>query len=180
MANGLINFHWFLVLFIASYFSLLCSASNKIRQGEILRDGDKIISPKGKFNLGFFSPKGSNQRYLGIWYADVPVISVVWVANRDSPVSDRNGVFTIEKNGNLVVKDGRGDLLWSTNVSVIETTNSTVSLLDTGNLVILNDNNKDLWQSFQHPTDTFLPEMRVYMDGVLRSWTSESDPSPGR
>ncbi|XP_009607303.1 G-type lectin S-receptor-like serine/threonine-protein kinase B120 [Nicotiana tomentosiformis] len=180
MANGLINFHWFLVLFIASYFSLLCSASNKIRQGEILRDGDKIISPKGKFNLGFFSPKGSNQRYLGIWYADVPVISVVWVANRDSPVSDRNGVFTIEKNGNLVVKDGRGDLLWSTNVSVIETTNSTVSLLDTGNLVMLNNNNKALWQSFQHPTDTFLPEMRVYMDGVLRSWTSESDPSPGR
>ncbi|XP_060203321.1 G-type lectin S-receptor-like serine/threonine-protein kinase B120 [Lycium barbarum] len=173
MASGLIISHWCIFLFIIS------CAANKIRQGEILRDGDTIISPKRKFILGFFSPKGSKERFLGIWYADVPVDSVVWVANRDKPISDKNGVFTIEKNGNLVVKNGRGDLLWSTNVTV-DTTNSTGSLLDNGNLVIVNSNNRDLWQSFQHPTDTFLPQMKVYMDGVLRSWTTESDPSSGR
>ncbi|KAK4345103.1 hypothetical protein RND71_035279 [Anisodus tanguticus] len=154
-------------------------SANKIRQGEILRDGDTIISPKRNFILGFFSPKNSKQRFLGIWYADVQVDSVVWVANRDKPISDKNGIFTIEKNGNLVVKNGRGDLLWSTNVTVA-TMNSTGSLMDNGNLVIVNGNNRALWQSFQHPTDIFLPEMRVYMDGAFRSWTSESDPSPGR
>ncbi|MCD9645418.1 hypothetical protein HAX54_034301 [Datura stramonium] len=129
-------------------------------------------------------PKGSssNQRFLGIWYADVPVDSIVWVANRDKPISDKNGIFTIEENGNLVVKDGRGHLMWSTNVSATTTTtkNSTASLSDNGNLVIVNSNNRGLWQSFQHPTDTFLPEMKVYMDGVFRSWTSKTDPSPGR
>ncbi|KAJ8534916.1 hypothetical protein K7X08_016644 [Anisodus acutangulus] len=173
MASGLIISHWCIFLFIIS------CAANKIRQGEILRDGDTIISPKRNFILGFFSPKSSNQRFLGIWYADVQVDSVVWVANRDKPISDKNGIFTIEKNGNLVVKNGRGDLLWSTNVTVA-TMNSTGSLMDNGNLVIVNGNNRALWQSFQHPTDTFLPEMRVYMDGAFRSWTSESDPSPGR
>ncbi|CAN4087131.1 unnamed protein product [Withania somnifera] len=130
--------------------------------------------------MGFYSPKGSsNQRFLGIWYADVPIDSVVWVANRDKPVYDKNGIVTVEKNGNLVVKNGHGDLLWSTDVSIV-TNNCTATLLDNGNLVIVNSNNKGLWHSFQHPTDTFLPEMRVYMDGILRSGTSESDPSPGR
>lgn len=79
----------------------------------------------------------------------------------------------------MVVKNGHGYVLWSTNVS-IGTNSCTASLSDNGNLLIVNSNNKVLWQSFQHPTDTFLPEMKVFMDGILRSWTSESDPSPGR
>ncbi|KAM3343687.1 hypothetical protein P3S68_025777 [Capsicum galapagoense] len=97
----------------------------------------------------------------------------------DKPVTDNNGIVTVEENGNLVVKNGHGYVLWSTNVS-IGTNSCTASLSDNGNLLIVNSNNKVLWQSFQHPTDTFLPEMKVFMDGILRSWTSESDPSPGR
>lgn len=79
MARGFI-FHF---LFIIFYFNLLSCTSNKIKQGEILRDGDTLISPKKKFVLGFFSPKGSyNQKFLGIRYADVPIDSFVWVAIR--------------------------------------------------------------------------------------------------
>ncbi|MCD9643239.1 hypothetical protein HAX54_030537 [Datura stramonium] len=177
---------WCHLLLILFYLCLLCSSANIIRPGEIFKDGDNITSPQGKFILGFFSPiKISNQRFLGIWYADDPMKSVVWVANRNKPVvSEEKGVFTIEKDGNLVVKDGHGHLLWSTNISGA-TTNSTAFLRDSGNLVISNSSGM-LWESFQYPTDTYLPDMRLYLDPksgehrFLTCWKSESDPSPGR
>ncbi|MCD9643237.1 hypothetical protein HAX54_030535 [Datura stramonium] len=48
------------------------------------------------------------------------------------------------------------------------------------------NNNTVLWESFQNPTDTFLPQMRILMDlhsgedRIFSSWTSKNDPSPGR
>ncbi|KAG5578778.1 hypothetical protein H5410_049405 [Solanum commersonii] len=181
MASCIIISNWYIFLFSVFYINLLCcTCTSKISQGEILRDGDMLISPKRKFLLGFFSPNVSNnQRFVGIWYVDGPKNSFVWVANRDKPIFDKNGVFTIEKNGNLVVKNGRGDLMWTNNVTAMNN-NCTAHLSDYGNLMMFNGNNKELWQSFQHPTDTFLLDMRFYLDEVLRSWTSESDPSPGR
>ncbi|CAN4117433.1 unnamed protein product [Withania somnifera] len=170
-----------------SYFCLFCLAANIIRQGEILKDGDSISSPQGRFVLGFFSPvKNSKRSFLGIWYADDPMKSVVWVANRNKPVSEGKGILTIEKDGNLVVKDtGNGHLLWSTNISSATRNSTTAFLRDSGNLVISN-NSSVLWESFQHPTDTYLPDMRLNLDPeggerrFLTSWRSEIDPSPGR
>lgn len=190
MASDIIISNWCIFLLTVFYFNFQCCTctSNKIRQGEILRDSDILISPKKEFILGFFSPNVSNnQRFLGIWYVDGPFNSFVWVANRDKPIFDKNGTFTIDKNGNFVVKNGHGNLMWTTNVSTSksqtarkERQNCTAFLSDDGNLIIVNSNNKELWQSFHHPTDTFLPGMKFYMDQVLRSWTSESNPSPGR
>lgn len=60
-------------------------------------------------------------------------------------------------------------------------------LLDTGNLVLLNsESGATIWQSFDHPSDTVLPNMQITVSNysirqpVLRSWTSPSDPSVGR
>ncbi|XP_059292828.1 G-type lectin S-receptor-like serine/threonine-protein kinase B120 [Lycium ferocissimum] len=192
MATGFRLPIWFVFLFVLSCFSSFCLAGDRFTLGETLKDGDNITSKEGKFVLGFFSPTtGSSKRYLGIWYADIKVKTVIWVANRNKPVHDKNGTFLIDKIGNLVVKNGHGDLLWSSNVSV-ETRNSTACIMDDGNLVIRNNDrdatrlNSALWESFLHPTDTFLPGMRVLMERqgnerkVLSSWTNESDPSPGR
>ncbi|KAJ3678355.1 hypothetical protein LUZ60_002158 [Juncus effusus] len=58
-------------------------------------------------------------------------------------------------------------------------------LLDTGNLVLTNMQGVIVWQSFDHPTDTYIPGMRVGLDlqtgvnQVFRSWKSDHDPSPG-
>ncbi|MCD9643236.1 hypothetical protein HAX54_030534, partial [Datura stramonium] len=81
---------WCHLLLILSFLCLLCSSANTIRPGEIFKDGDNITSPQGKFILGFFSPADSTQRYLGIWYANVPEQTVAWVANRNKPSSDQN------------------------------------------------------------------------------------------
>ncbi|KAK3032646.1 hypothetical protein RJ639_036606, partial [Escallonia herrerae] len=59
-----------------------------------------------------------------------------------------------------------------------------VVLLDTGNLVLGNELNV-VWQSFDHPTDTFLPGGKLGLDKstnrsqVLTSWRSSDDPSSG-
>ncbi|XP_055804241.1 G-type lectin S-receptor-like serine/threonine-protein kinase B120 isoform X2 [Solanum dulcamara] len=189
MATGFRFSLWFLL--ILSCFSSFCLAGDRVTLGETLKDGDNITSKGGDFVMGFFSPAGTSKRYLGIWYADVSVKTFIWVANRNKPVHDKNGTFSIDKIGNLVVKDGNGDSLYSSNVS-FETTNSTVCLKDDGNLVIINNDrdatrlNSVLWESFLNPTDTFLPGMEVIMERqgkeqkVFSSWTNDSDPSPGR
>ncbi|KAM0831372.1 hypothetical protein ACQ4PT_065591 [Festuca glaucescens] len=53
-----------------------------------LRGNDTMLSAHGKFEVGLFSPAGSSGRfYLGIWYGNIPVQTVIWVGNRASPLS---------------------------------------------------------------------------------------------
>ncbi|KAK2424470.1 G-type lectin S-receptor serine/threonine-protein kinase [Trifolium repens] len=63
-------------------------------------------------------------------------------------------------------------------------------LLDTGNLVLRNRPDNDdaidpLWQSFDHQTDTFLPDGKIKLDKktkqpqYLTSWKNNEDPSTG-
>jgi len=54
-----------------------------------------LVSYKKQFQLGFFSlPIGSSngatilKKYLGIWYHDIEPLTVIWVANRDTPLID--------------------------------------------------------------------------------------------
>ncbi|XP_048232704.1 G-type lectin S-receptor-like serine/threonine-protein kinase At4g03230 isoform X2 [Ricinus communis] len=53
-------------------------------------------------------------------------------------------------------------------------------LMDFGNLVLSNQLARTTWQSFEHPTDTFLPGMRMDQNLMLTSWTSKIDPAPGQ
>lgn len=146
------------------------------------------MSASLNFELGFFSFKNSSHRYVGIWYRDIPGPSVIWVANRGNPIRDRKGVITIGSDGNLVITDGEKSQVWSSNATIPDQNAQIHAILrDDGNLVISStrNNNRELWQSFQHPTDTFVPGMIVPVNatmGELRSfisWKSSSDPSLG-
>ncbi|KAI3718789.1 hypothetical protein L6452_19673 [Arctium lappa] len=188
--NRLTNLH--LVSFVFLLFNLhVFSQSNNssIRLGDVIRDGETIVSPNQIFELGFFSPRNSSFRYVGIWYYRMPDQTVTWVANRDAPISGDSGVFGIQSNGGLSISDGNGTVYWLTD-SFPEAGNVTVMLVDTGNLILstvenAGDDTNALWQSCEHPTDTYLPNMRVYMnitrgDGVsFVSWRTPNDPSSG-
>ena len=91
---------------------------------------------------------------------------------------------------NLVLLSQNQTLLWSTNATTTKALNLIVQLLDNGNLVLKdgkdNNNNEDfLWQSFDHPGDTFLPGMKARLDrknGVsprITAWKNWDDPSLG-
>nr|GMD06901.1 G-type lectin S-receptor-like serine/threonine-protein kinase B120 [Ipomoea batatas] len=166
----------------------LCSAANMIQQGQWIKDdGENIVSEKDKFVLGFFSPEGTTNRYVGIWYSGITPQSVVWVANRENPILDKNGAFGLTGNGSFVVLDGKNVSVWNTNSSVTSS-NATMVLRETGELIILKSPgwrpNNTIWTSFNHPTDSFLPGMRVNLSAgeskLFTCWTNSSNPSPGR
>ncbi|GAU26338.1 hypothetical protein TSUD_101710 [Trifolium subterraneum] len=152
-------------------------------------DGNTLVSKGGIYELGFFTPGNSNKRYLGIWYKKIPIQTVVWVANRINPINDSSGTLTLNNiTGNLVLTQNNETVVWSTTSNSLRKKSVVAILLDTGNLVLIDEKeeNKEnfLWQSFDYPTDTFLPEMKFGLDfktGLnrrLTAWKSPDDPSP--
>ncbi|KAL9234122.1 hypothetical protein vseg_009026 [Gypsophila vaccaria] len=179
------------LLLIALFnFKSVSAASDSITTPQSLKDPETLISNNGNFMLGFFSPTDSTNRYLGIWFnkkVSDDTLEIVWIANRDSPVKDSTALLEISDDGNLQVTDEQNKIHWSSNVS--STANSSVAqLLDTGNLVLIPKGSvNSIWRSFDHPTDTLLPGVKltfnksVYDSNTnIRSWKSSNDPSSGR
>ncbi|XP_077243380.1 G-type lectin S-receptor-like serine/threonine-protein kinase At4g27290 isoform X2 [Tasmannia lanceolata] len=175
-------------LLFSIFLLQICSAIDTITPTQSIKDGETIISPGEKFALGFFSPPSNVNRYVGIWYNEVPDQTVVWVANRENPLTDSSGVLKITDDGNLVILDGRLKFIWSTNVSNFEK-NTSAKLLDSGNLILCNGNCADhkstVWESFDYPTHSMLPGMKLGLNlktGLnqsLTSWKSQNDPANG-
>ncbi|XVF77701.1 hypothetical protein PTKIN_Ptkin14bG0068100 [Pterospermum kingtungense] len=175
----------FLIIIIFSKASI---AIDMISPSQSLTDGMTLVSDGGRFELGFFSPGSSKNRYLGIWYNNLPIQTVVWVANRIHPINDSTALLKLETTGNVLLQDQNQTTVWSTN-STNEVQNPILQLLDSGNLVVRDgsDSNPEnyLWQSFDYPSDTMLPEMKVGYDlrtgfhRRLSAWKNSDDPSPG-
>ncbi|KAK6932429.1 Serine-threonine/tyrosine-protein kinase, catalytic domain, partial [Dillenia turbinata] len=166
-------------------FLLPFSASNdKLAPNQAIKDGEFLVSEGRSFKLGFFQPGNSRFRFLGIWFNRVPQLTVVWVANRDNPISGSSGELYVDRSSNLALFDGsRSFPIWSTNVAV---NSSVVQLLDSGNLVLVQQPSQNtVWQSFDYPTDTMLSGMKFGLDRrtglnrVLTSWKSADDPGTG-
>lgn len=179
----------FTFLCFLAVFSHAASSRVKLKQGELIRDKQRetLVSEELEFVMGFFSLENSTSRYVGIWYYNIPGPAVIWVANRDKPIKDAGGAITIASDGNLVVLDGEMNQVWSSNVSVPSNRkNSSEALLrDDGNLVV-SSHGEELWQSYENPTDTYVPGMKVPVGAssagkgfTFRSWKSATDPSPG-
>ena len=178
------------VFVFSNVFSLLrfSIAVDTITVNQPIRDGETIISADGSFELGFFSPGNSKNRYLGIWYKKRATGTVVWVGNRENPLTDSSGVLKVTQQGILVVVNGTNGILWNT-TSSRSAQDPKAQLLESGNLVMRNGNDGDpenfLWQSFDYPCDTLLPGMKLGrnrvtgLDRYLSSWKSADDPSKG-
>ncbi|KAK8930807.1 G-type lectin S-receptor-like serine/threonine-protein kinase B120 [Platanthera zijinensis] len=130
-----------------------------IELGKSLADGSILSSAGGTFHLGFFSLDGSSDRYVGIWHGRFSPDNVVWVANRDSPIPRSTASLAIAADGNLVVVDDHNEFVWSTNAT-FPSNDSTAELTDYGDLVV-NNSGATAWESFAHPTNTYLPGMKV-------------------
>ncbi|KHN00060.1 G-type lectin S-receptor-like serine/threonine-protein kinase [Glycine soja] len=155
-----------------------------------IRDGETLVSAGGITELGFFIPGNSARRYLGIWFRNVSPFTVVWVANRNTPLDNKSGVLKLNENGILVLLNATNSTIWSSSNISSKTENDPIArLLDSGNFVVKNgeqtNENGVLWQSFDHPCDISMPEMKIGWNletGVERyvsSWTSDDDPAEG-
>uniref|UniRef100_A0A0E0HS92 Receptor-like serine/threonine-protein kinase n=1 Tax=Oryza nivara TaxID=4536 RepID=A0A0E0HS92_ORYNI len=102
---------------------------------------------------------------------------VVWFANRDRPVGE-NATVEFTELGDLVLYDADGTLVWSTNT----TDKSVVSMKLTwsGNLVLLDHADVEVWRSFDHPTDTLVISQILQMGQKLVARTSLTNWAEGK
>lgn len=168
-----------------------CISVDTIALYQNITDGETIVSENETFEMGFFSPGSSKNRYLGIWFKDTSPPTVSWVANRETPLINTSGMVKLDSRGILSLVNGGGTVIWSSNSSASATNivNPVTQLLDTGNLVIKDQNHLSnenfIWQSFDYPGDTFISGMKLGKNLItgrdiqLTSWKSADDPSPG-
>ncbi|KAK9056995.1 hypothetical protein SSX86_024361 [Deinandra increscens subsp. villosa] len=168
-------------------------AVDTISSDQIIRYNETIVSPLETFELGFFNPANSTNHYVGIWYKKISTGTVVWVANRNTPLTHTSGELTLTRHGVLHLRDAtNGNIVWSsTNISSNPLARKPMGkLLDTGNFIIYetgdNMNQEDpIWQSFDFMTETLLPGMKqgwdlvTGIDRYFTSWKSDDDPASG-
>ncbi|KAG5255283.1 G-type lectin S-receptor serine/threonine-protein kinase [Salix suchowensis] len=168
-------------------FSL--AADTLYQGGEALRFSSRLVSKNKLFTLEFvrLGSAESNASYLGICYQNDSG-HPIWIANRDKPIADNSGVLEIDgDSGTMKVTYSGGDLV-DFYSSQSPTSKLTATLEDSGNFVLKDANSRSdriLWQSFDDPTDTFLPGMKLGINHrtghtrSLTSWMSDLVPAPG-
>ncbi|WJX44767.1 hypothetical protein P8452_31710 [Trifolium repens] len=178
-----------IVSYILVYSINFSIADDSLGLSQSISNNNTLVSKSGRFELGFFTPGNSNKTYLGIWYKNIPVQNIVWVANRNNPInSTSNYTLNLNSTGNLVPTQN-SSFVWYTTTNEKQVRNPVAVLLDSGNLVVKNEGetNQDeyFWQSFDYPSDTFLEGMKLGRnlrnghDWKLTSWKSPEDPSIG-
>ncbi|XP_020168721.1 G-type lectin S-receptor-like serine/threonine-protein kinase At2g19130 [Aegilops tauschii subsp. strangulata] len=181
--------------FLVAFTVLLClrtptssAVTDTILAGQALAVDDKLVSSNGRYALGFFQTRHTANWYLGIWFNTIPKFTSAWVANRDRPIKNTTSLeLTISHDGNLVILNRSAkSVVWSTQANITRNS-SAARLLSSGNLILTDssDSSQVLWQSFDHPTDTFFPGAKLGWDKVtglnrrLVSWKNIIDPATG-
>ncbi|CAD5316000.1 unnamed protein product [Arabidopsis thaliana] len=157
----------------------------RITRESPLSIGKTLSSSNGVYELGFFSFNNSQNQYVGIWFKGIIPRVVVWVANREKPVTDSAANLTISSNGSLLLFNGKHGVVWSIG-EIFASNGSRAELTDNGNFVVIdNASGRTLWESFEHFGNTMLPFSNLMYNlatgekRVLTSWKSHTDPSPG-
>jgi hypothetical protein len=161
----------FVLLLILSYYTACFSiAGDTLSAGQSLSVNDTLLSQGSMFELGFFSPGSSLKTYLGIWYKNFDDKNPVWVANRENPLSDRSSLrLNLSEDGNLLLFGNSSNIpFWSTNLTFRRSNLTEAVLLHDGNFVLRDRSNPStiFWESFDHPTDTWLSGAKLGIDKV--------------
>ncbi|CAL5406788.1 unnamed protein product [Camellia sinensis] len=101
---------------------------------------------------------------------------LVWSANRDRPVQI-DATLQLTGDGDLILKDADGTFVWSTDTSGKSVFG--MNFTELGNLVLFDQNNATVWQSFDHPTDSLLVGQTLFRGRKLTSSKSASNLTPG-
>lgn len=164
-----LSFSLMSVLFHASLISSHRQHSLSLGHSSHSPESSQTIlkSTDGTFSAGFH-PVGTDAYGFAVWYSNTPESpTLVWMANRDQPVKERNSRLRLQKDGDLVLFNADGTAIWRTSTRGLPVKEA--ALLDTGNLVLRTSSAKIVWQSFDSPTDTLLPGQRFSNNAQLIS-----------
>ncbi|MFS8000985.1 putative bulb-type lectin domain-containing protein [Helianthus anomalus] len=135
-----------------------------------------------QFTCGFFCEGKCTSYIFAIFITGTLGLSdtwkpeVVWSANRDYPVREK-AILNFTAAGELVLRDEDGSIVWTTNTAGKSVAG--MNLTDTGNLVLFNHQNSVVWQSFDHPTDCWLPGQKLFTGQKLIASVSSTNLSEG-
>ncbi|XP_047063286.1 G-type lectin S-receptor-like serine/threonine-protein kinase B120 [Lolium rigidum] len=111
--------------------------------------------------------------------------AAVWARPCHSFICE-TATLIINNSSDLVLSDSHGHSIWRTETNITAgAARAHAVLLDQGNFVLRLPNGKDIWQSFDYPTDTILPAMKFLLSykakivGRLVAWKGLDDPSSG-
>ncbi|KAM4073104.1 hypothetical protein ACB094_11G192000 [Castanea mollissima] len=140
-----------------------------------------IRSPSAEFAFGFHpleSSEKENQFLLAVWFNKTKDPTIVWSANGNKPAPEGS---ELKQSGNKFVLNDPDQVseLWKPQMNG-SSKSSCFVMLDSGNLVILDEQYKIIWESFHEPTDTILPGQILPMNTSLRSHQSDANYSDGR
>ncbi|KAJ0747556.1 putative protein kinase RLK-Pelle-SD-2b family [Helianthus annuus] len=164
--------------FFFLFFFILFFPTHSLTPGSSLsveNIDDILLSPNHLFTAGFHKV-GYNAYCFAIWFSDHPS-TVVWMANRDEPVNGKHSELSLHKDGNLVLTDAGRYIIWSTHTKS-NSSSIKLQLYNSGNL-ILHEQGNPVWQSFDHPTDTLLPNQLFTKNTQLVSSRSSTNYSSG-
>ncbi|CAL4958849.1 unnamed protein product [Urochloa decumbens] len=99
----------------------------------------------------------------GIVMPRIGMPQVVWAANRGRPVGE-GATLSLTAAAGLVLRDADGSLVWSADTSGEAVAG--LQIARSGNLVLLDDKNVSVWQSFDHPTDCLVPG-QILAEGMV-------------
>lgn len=181
--------HVAIIVLCSLLFSFMSTitALSSITTNQSIHYNETLVSASENFEAGFFSLGSSQRLYFCICYKSISPRTIVWVANRVTPLDNPTGVFKVIDGGNLVILDDTGARVWSSNASTTAK-KPIVQLLDSGNLVVKDGANSPenlVWQSFDYPGNTLLAGMKLESNFVtgahssLTSWRDAEDPAPG-
>ncbi|KAH9289832.1 hypothetical protein KI387_033949, partial [Taxus chinensis] len=71
-----------------SWETLRVAGRDVLPLGAALAGNQTIVSRNGTFELGFFNLNGTNNWYIGIWYAQISKKTIIWMANRETPIKN--------------------------------------------------------------------------------------------
>ncbi|XVF39390.1 hypothetical protein PTKIN_Ptkin01aG0030900 [Pterospermum kingtungense] len=125
------------------------------------------------FKAAIYNPEAQTNFYLCVIH--VKSNTIIWSANHDSPISD-SGRMDFTTKG-ISIADPDGNLKWST--PQLQATVHALLLTEMGNLVLLDQVNGSIWESFHYPTDTLVIGQRLPAGANLSSTVSESNLSTG-
>ncbi|XP_048230345.1 G-type lectin S-receptor-like serine/threonine-protein kinase SD2-5 [Ricinus communis] len=101
---------------------------------------------------------------------------ILWCANRERPVGEES-TLEFTSDGNLVLNDSNGTLVWSSNTS--GTSVNVMGISYAGNLRLYNSRMAMKWQSVHASTNTWLPKQFMHYGQGLRSTISATNFSSG-
>ncbi|KAL5181756.1 G-type lectin S-receptor-like serine/threonine-protein kinase LECRK3 [Glycine soja] len=142
---------------------------------------DAWLSPSGEFAFGFRQLNDNDTKLfmVAIWYNMIPDDqTVVWSARKDNKLATApaGSKLQITQEG-LSLTNPKGDFIWTASSKDFV---SEGAMLDSGNFVLLNGSSANVWQSFEHPTDTLLPNQSLQLGGMLTSRLTDTNYTTGR